>query len=315
MKESFEDILMCPKTGSKLQREGDFLISPEGEKYPVINGIPILIDDNQSLFKKSDFINSKKTFFSNNSLKRAIFHLIPTLGLNYASKRNLKKVGEMLDLSDRKPRVLTVGGSIEGEGAKQFLNSPHFEVIDTDVTFGPRTKIICDGHSLPFQDASIDVVVIQAVLEHVLDPVQCVKEIHRVLKPDGIVYSEIPFMQQVHGKAFDFTRFSYLGQRRLFRNFEQIDMGPTAGPGSSLSWAYVYFLMGFTNNFYLRIGLRLFGTYTSFYLKYFDLLTKNKASTLDGASGIYFLGRKSEKTLDDKTLIESYKGGFKTYFA
>jgi len=78
MKESFEDILMCPKTGSKLQREGDFLISPEGEKYPVINGIPILIDDNQSLFKKSDFINSKKTFFSNNSLKRAIFHLIPT---------------------------------------------------------------------------------------------------------------------------------------------------------------------------------------------------------------------------------------------
>lgn len=311
----FEDILICPKTGEKLTLNGNQLISESGATYPIVNGIPILIDDEQSLFKQADFTSSKKTFFSNNPLKRAIFHMIPTLGLNYASKKNLKKVEEMLDLTKQKPRVLTVGGSIEGEGAKQFLNSPHFEVIDTDVTFGPRTKVICDGHSLPFADASVDVVVIQAVLEHVLDPVQCVKEIHRVLKPDGIVYSEIPFMQQVHGKAFDFTRFSFLGQRRLFRNFELIDMGPTAGPGSSLSWAYVYFLMGFSNNFYIRVALRLFGTYTSFYLKYFDLLTKNKASTLDGASGIYFLGRKSEITLDDATLIANYKGGFRSYFA
>jgi len=312
---NFEDILICPKTGEKLYLEEGQLVSPSGNTYPIVDGIPILIDDSQSLFKQADFVSAKKTFFSNNPLKRAIFHLIPTLGLNYASKRNLKKAEALLSGSGQKPRILTVGGSIEGEGAKEFLNSSKFEVIDTDVTFGPRTKIICDGHSLPFADASVDMVIIQAVLEHVLDPVQCVKEIHRVLKPDGIVYSEIPFMQQVHGKAFDFTRFSFLGQRRLFRNFELIDMGPTAGPGSSLSWAYVYFLMGFSNNFYIRVMLRLFGTYTSFYLKYFDLLTKNKASTLDGASGIYFLGRKSNITLDDATLIANYKGGFRSYFA
>lgn len=311
----FEDILICPKTGGKLTQDGQNLTSETGEKYPIVDGIPILIDNEQSIFKISDFTTGKKTFFSNNPLKRTIFHLIPTLGLNYASKNNLRKVEAMLPATGKKPRILTIGGSIEGKGAKEFLNSPKFEVIDTDVTFGPRTKVICDGHALPFVDQSIDVVIIQAVLEHVLDPVQCVKEIHRVLKPKGIVYSEIPFMQQVHGKAFDFTRFSYLGQRRLFRNFELIDMGPTAGPGSSLSWAYVYFLMGFSNNFYVRVGLRLFGTYTSFYLKYFDLLTKNKASTLDGASGIYFLGQKSDITLDDATLIANYKGGFRSYFA
>ncbi|KEO73631.1 methyltransferase domain-containing protein [Anditalea andensis] len=312
---TFEDILICPKTGEKLNLEGSKLISKSGITYPIVNGIPILIDDDQSIFKQVDFTSYNRTFFSNSPFKRAIFNLIPTLGLNYASKRNLKKVEQLLVYSDQKPRVLTVGGSIEGEGAQAFLNSPYLDIIDTDVTFGPRTKIICDGHSLPFMDSSMDVVVIQAVLEHVLDPVQCVKEIHRVLKPNGIVYSEIPFMQQVHGKAFDFTRFSFLGQRRLFRNFELIDMGPTAGPGSSLSWAYVYFLMGFSNNFYIRVALRLFGTYTSFYLKYFDLLTKNKASTLDGASGIYFLGRKSEIILDDTALIASYKGGFRSYFA
>jgi SAM-dependent methyltransferase len=310
----FEDILACPKTGEKLSVEGDRMVSSTGISYPIVEGIPILIDDGQSIFKQAEFVQGRKTFFSNNPLKRLVLQLIPELGVNYSCKRNLQKVSEHIS-SIEKPRILTVGGSIEGKGAKEFLNNPAYEVIDTDVTFGPRTKIVCDGHSLPFQDNSMDVVLIQAVLEHVLDPVKVVSEIHRVLKPNGIVYSEIPFMQQVHGKAFDFTRYSYLGQRRLFRSFAALDMGPTAGPASSLSWSYVYFLMGFSNNFYLRSGLRLFGTYTSFWLKYLDYLTKNKASALDGASGIYFLGTKSDKILDDETLITQYKGGFRSYFA
>ena len=311
---SFEDILICPKTGEILSVEGNSLVASSGRAYPIVEGIPVLIDDSQSLFKQADFIEGRKTFFSNNPIKRALMQLIPELGVNFSCKQNLRKVAEKISHLP-KPRILTVGGSIVGQGASDFLNTPNYEVIDTDVTFGPRTKVICDGHSLPFQDNSVDVVLVQAVLEHVLDPVKVVQEIHRVLKPEGIVYSEIPFMQQVHGKAFDFTRYSYLGQRRLFRNFEAMEMGPTAGPGSSLSWSYVYFLMGFSNNFYVRTGLRLFGTYTSFWLKYLDYLTKNKASALDGASGIYFLGTKSDHTLDDGELIKQYKGGFRSYFA
>jgi len=56
-----------------------------------------------------------------------------------------------------------------------------------------------------------DAVWIQAVLEHVLDPVRVVAEIHRVLRPGGLVYSEIPFMQEVHEGAYDFTRFRLSG--------------------------------------------------------------------------------------------------------
>ena len=35
---------------------------------------------------------------------------------------------------------------------------------------------------------------VQAGLEHVRDPWQVVAEIHRVLKDDGLVYAETPFM-------------------------------------------------------------------------------------------------------------------------
>jgi len=56
---------------------------------------------------------------------------------------------------------------------------------------------------------------VQAGLEHVRDLWQVVAEIHRVLKDDGLVYAETPFMQQVHEGPYDFTRFTESGHRYL----------------------------------------------------------------------------------------------------
>ena len=50
------------------------------------------------------------------------------------------------------------------------------------MAIAPRTQRVCDGHDLAFQDQSIDAVIVQALLEHVLDPQRCVAEIHRVFK-------------------------------------------------------------------------------------------------------------------------------------
>ena len=55
----------------------------------------------------------------------------------------------------------------------------------------------------PFPDSSFNIVIIQAVLEHVLNPQKVVKEINRVLKNKGIIYSETPFYSQFM-KALDF---------------------------------------------------------------------------------------------------------------
>jgi hypothetical protein len=85
---------------------------------------------------------------------------------------------------------------------------------------------------------------IRAVLEHVLEPAQVVAEVHRVLAAGDIVYAETPFMQQVHEKAYDFTRFSRTGHRWLFRHFEKIAAGEIGGPGQSLVWSLRYFFRG-----------------------------------------------------------------------
>ena len=46
---------------------------------------------------------------------------------------------------------------------------------------------VADIRELPFPDGSFDAVYSSAVLEHLPDPVQAFQEIHRVLKPEGLI--------------------------------------------------------------------------------------------------------------------------------
>lgn len=310
--------LCCPACKGPLKQNSPLGLScPKcGKTYPVVNGIPVLIDNDQSVFSAESYLPKEGAVnkIATGGLKGTILNTLnflqrtaPKITLNLKAKSNYNKLGKLLLQKNNKPRVLIIGGRTLGEGMEDFAKLP-IDFVETDVSFGPRTKIICDAHSLPFEANYFDAVIIQAVLEYLVEPPLCVAEIHRVLKADGLVYAETPFMQQVHGREFDFMRYSYLGFRRLFRNFEQVDMGACVGSGSALAWAWKYFLLSFTSRKIVREFLLILANYTGFWLKYFDYLTINKAATLDAASGYYFLGRKSNETLSDRQLITLYKG-------
>ncbi|HEY3388842.1 MAG TPA: class I SAM-dependent methyltransferase [Prolixibacteraceae bacterium] len=51
---------------------------------------------------------------------------------------------------------------------------------------------IGDGLMLPFKDKSFDIIICSDVIEHVPRPVVLIKEISRVLKPNGILYLSCP---------------------------------------------------------------------------------------------------------------------------
>ena len=131
-----------------------------------------------------------------------------------------------------------------------------------------------------------------------------VSEIYRVLRPDGIVYAETPFMQQVHEGAFDFTRFTVLGHRYLFRDFEIIDAGGNKGAETVLAWSFRYFIWALTRS---RLIARLVGIGTQLLLRPFAKLLSPKA-LFDSSSGVYFLGRKSSKRISHRELIKLYEG-------
>ena len=282
-----------------------------------MDGIPILINEEASVFSIKDLMSGHRKARERTSsaggrltsaLLRASRH-VPSIGKSYGSEEGHAHFAGLLKAIAQRPRVLIVGGSIEGVGIRQILDDPTLELVETDVTFGPRTMLICDAHDLPFSDASFDGVIIQAVLEHVADPQRCVAEIYRVLVESGVVIAETPFMQGVHMGPYDFTRFTHLGHRRLFRRFEEIASAPVAGPGMALAWAYRGFLMSFVKSRAGRAIVRRIAAYSAFWLKYLDPYLIRKPGAYDAAAGFSFLGRKRDGyELSDRDLLKQYRG-------
>jgi len=195
-----------------------------------------------------------------------------------------------------------------GSGERTFRTHAQLDIIYTDVHLGPEVSVVVDAHDLPFPDGSLDAVVMDSVLEHVADPFRCAAEVVRVLKTGGRVFSITPFMQQVHLGRFDFTRFTYLGHRRLFRDFKEIHSGMMGGPGMALAWAWQYFLLSFSENPKRRKYIRAFAKLTSFFLPLFDEHLKHKTGAYDGASSFYFVGEKDPTPLSEREIISLYRG-------
>jgi hypothetical protein len=141
-----------------------------------------------------------------------------------------------------------------------------------------------------------------------MDPYQCVAEIHRVLCANGLIYAETPFMQPVHGGAYDFTRFTLSGHRRLFRRFHEISSGMACGPGMALAQVASAFLQSFFSSRTLRLAIQCMARLTLFWLKYFDYWLATRDGALAAASGVYFLGKRSEEVLNDREIIRAYRG-------
>lgn len=279
--------------------------------FPVIDGIPVLINEAASIFSIRDFTNYESTTFNikpKPKIQIFLMKLVPAISANLNTKENYEKLAELLIKESERPKVLVLGGGISGQGMSSLLSVPSIEIIGSDVSFGPTAQLICDAHDIPFADASFDAIIAQAVMEHVVDPQRCVEEIYRVLKDNGIVYAETPFMQQVHMGRYDFTRFTYLGHRRLFRKFEEVSSGVVCGPGMALAWAYQYFLLSFVKSKAAQALVTAFARFTSFWWKYFDYYLVDKPGTFDAASGYYFIGKKSDRVLSDRELIKLYKG-------
>jgi SAM-dependent methyltransferase len=304
--------LCCCMCGGELAREPGRLRCLNEHcrrEFPIVNGIPVLINESNSIFSIQTFLDGAATFFRDRpAWKKRLGQVLPELSRNPSAEPNYRKFAAQLLAANSRPVVLVVGGCVTGRGAEEFLSHPGIEFVETDVSFGPRTRLICDAHDLPFPAQSFDGVVAQAVLEHVADPARCVQQMHRVLRPGGLVYAETAFMQQVHGGGYDFTRFTPLGHRRLFREFDELDSGAACGPGMALAWAWQHFLLSFARNRAAAAGLAAFARLSGFWLKYFDAFLLHRPGALDGASAVYFMGRRSEQRIEDRALPRLYRG-------
>ena len=59
------------------------------------------------------------------------------------------------------------------------------------------------------------------MLEHVINPFDAIDEIHRILKPGGILLLSSPLNFRIHGPLPDCWRFTEHGWKQLVKKFER----------------------------------------------------------------------------------------------
>lgn len=301
--------LICPTCKNKLFLNGSkkkCSINCFYEKgIPEVYGKYVLIDRKESIIDvdyllKVDAQSPISRDLKIHNLKRGIKAIL--WGNANKSKENFQFISKEIS-NIEKPYILIVGGGTIGDGMDFFFKKYSKNICSFDVFYSDSVDIIADGHQIPFDESVFDVVIIQAVLEHVLEPKTVVEEIHRVLKKDGIVYAETPFLQQVHEGAYDYTRFTELGHINLFNHFEVLKSGYLNGLGTTLLWSIDYISRGlFRSNIIGKIFKILF-----FWVRFLDYLIPAK-NNIDGACGLYYIGKKSNIKLKPKEILKFYTG-------
>ncbi len=158
-------ILRCPRTHSALHFNDGGLISDGGEKYPIVNGKPVLVRLLQT------------------------HHLMPPSAAHISQNQKRYIIEERCGSAPR--RCLHLGSG----------NVPCTDprVVSFDVLPCENVDIVGEAEELPFLDDVFDLVDSGAVFEHLRDPLRAIKEVKRVIAPGGRCLIDTAFLQSYHG--------------------------------------------------------------------------------------------------------------------
>lgn len=117
-------------------------------------------------------------------------------------------------------KVLEIGPGAGGNlSVWQFQSSPFLVLADADqvalnvaLTQGPASGAIIDASRLPFVNASFHQILMGDVLEHLPDDEGAMKEVARVLQPEGLLVLTVPAYQFLWGQ-----QDKLVGHQRRYR--------------------------------------------------------------------------------------------------
>jgi|ERR1051326_2720817 SAM-dependent methyltransferase len=144
--------------------------------------------------------------------------------------------------------------------------------INIDLFALPGVDVAADAECLPFPSGLFQCIECDAVLEHVRDPDQVLREMSRVLTPGGHLHLVTPFCHPFHEYPRDYRRFTLDGLKQLAGSelyvvAEGWRTGPTA---TVLVFLLEYFKLWLPWRVWRILVHEVFGWIT-FPLRYLDL--------------------------------------------
>ena len=131
----------------------------------------------------------------------------------FTARTNLAVLERVRGREDSATRVVDIGC-----GTKPFrgLFAGGCDYLGVDFDGRSAADLVHDlGQPLPLEDGSADVVLLSEVIEHVPDPELLLAEAARLLRPGGELFVSAPFAFPIHGRPYDFRRFTDYYYRAL----------------------------------------------------------------------------------------------------
>ena len=194
-------ILRCPRSGTALRIDGMFLVSADGDRYPVVDGKPVLVRNAQPLHGKPA---------SPNPAAPTIGAYTPVLDAGPGWKLRLGAD----DRSSADPTVLCL-----------------------DSRPLPNVDLVVEPEALPFADNSVVYFEATTAFEHVYDPLAAARELRRVLADGGMFFINTAFMQGYHGAPDHYLNMTPQGAETiLLDDFELLlsEVPASGGPAYHL---------------------------------------------------------------------------------
>ncbi|MBZ5704874.1 MAG: class I SAM-dependent methyltransferase [Acidobacteriia bacterium] len=122
--------------------------------------------------------------------------------------------------------VLDIGGRIQPYRPLMAGQERQYVAVDLRVT--PLVDVVANAERLPLASESFDLVLCTQMLEYVPHPQQAILEIHRVLKPRGVLLLSVP-TASLKDTDEDRWRFLPAGIRQLLSAFSEIELVAEGG--------------------------------------------------------------------------------------
>ena len=148
----FKENLINPSTKQGFESiTDDALIFKCHNKFAVLNKIPIIIDESNSIFKVQDILAKAPTTqninYYNKSLKNIVRkQVLPTLSKDFNQTKRYKNLANLVDGKN----ILVIGAGDKINFYNKYFKNSLIITSDVHLQFSP--DIIFDAHQIPFKD-------------------------------------------------------------------------------------------------------------------------------------------------------------------
>jgi len=177
-----------------------------------------------------------------------------------------------------------------GSGPKNFGKG----VLNFDIEKYPGVDIVGDIQNTALKDGEFSGIICDSVLEHIKDPRKAVSEMHRILKPGGLLYVGTPFLYPFHSAPSDFQRWTREGLIELLKDFEITESGTRSGPFSTLT-VYLCYLFSTIFSFGSKsvyVFLNNISIFIFFPIKFLDIVFHYWPKSENMAAVLYVVAKK-----------------------